>query len=38
VSAFEKHATEIINKYLDAVANRPATEYIEHFPETEFTF
>ncbi|WP_194943763.1 lambda exonuclease family protein [Glutamicibacter halophytocola] len=38
VSAFEKHATETISQYLDAVANRPATEYIEHFPETEFTF
>lgn len=38
VSAFEKHATEVISKYLEAVANRPATEYIEHFPETEFTF
>ena len=38
VSAFEKTATETISRYLDAVANRPATEYIEHFPETEFTF
>lgn len=38
VSAFEKHATETISQYLDAVAKRPATAYIEHFPETEFTF
>ena len=38
VSAFEKHATDTISKYLDAVANRPATEYIDHFQETEFTF
>lgn len=38
VSAFENTATETISKYLDAVANRPATEYIDHFPETEFTF
>lgn len=38
VSAFENTATEVISKYLEAVANRPATEYIEHFPETEFTF
>lgn len=38
VSAFEKTATETISRYLDAVANRPATERIDHFPETEFTF
>jgi len=38
VSDFENTATEVISKYLDAVANRPATEYIDHFPETEFTF
>lgn len=33
VSAFEKHATEVISKYLEAVANRPATEYIDHFAD-----
>lgn len=33
VSAFEKHATEVISQYLDAVANRPATEYIDHFAD-----
>lgn len=38
VSAFEEHATETINRYLDAVANRPATERIDHFPEMEIGF
>jgi len=38
VSAFEATATETISRYLDAVANSPTTERIEHFPETEFTF
>ena len=31
VSAFEETATNTISRYLDAVANRPATEYIDHF-------
>ena len=35
VIALEKTAQNTISKYLDAVANRPATERIEHFPETE---
>ena len=35
VSAFEKMATEVISKYLEAAANRPATEYIDHFAEEE---
>lgn len=38
VSAFEVTATNTISKYLDAVANRPETERIDHFPEMEFGF
>lgn len=38
VSAFEATATNKISKYLEAVAGRPATERIEHFPEMEFGF
>ncbi|MGP5599565.1 lambda exonuclease family protein [Glutamicibacter arilaitensis] len=38
VSAFEVTATNTISRYLDAVADRPATERIEHFQEMEFRF
>lgn len=38
VERFEVNATEVISRYLDAVADKPVTERINHFPEMEITF
>ena len=35
---FEANAADITNRYLAAVEGLPATEYIDHFEELEFTF
>ncbi|MGM7776104.1 YqaJ viral recombinase family protein [Arthrobacter sp. KNU-44] len=35
---FEKTATEMVSNYLEATADMPMTERIDHFPELEITF
>ena len=35
---FETTATDMISNYLEATANMPDTERIDHFPELEFSF
>ena len=38
VEQFEKTAAEMVSTYLDAAADMPDTERIDHFAELEFTF